>query len=179
MTAPFAVCVVCAGNICRSPMAEVVLRSRLADAGLSDAVTIESAGTGGWHVGDPADPRAQRTLQVNGYDATGHKARQFTASWFENFDLVLALDRSNFADVRGIAPDETARRKVKMLRSYAAEAAGDNSGDLDVPDPYYGGEDGFDHVLSLVEEAADSFVQALRLNMRQDAGDSDTPRQAS
>src|SRR5690554_1492436 len=105
------VCIVCAGNICRSPMAEAVFRSRLDDAGLK-SVSVESAGTGDWHEGEPADPRASRTLRANGYDAAGHRARQFRASWFDDVDLVLALDRANYANLRSIAPDDDAAAKI-------------------------------------------------------------------
>lgn len=151
------VCLVCAGNICRSPMAEAVFRERLAEAGLDGVVTVESAGTGGWHAGEPADPRASRTLRSRGYDADGHRARQFEPSWFDRVDLVLALDSANRAHLERIAPDDTARQKIQMLRSFDPDADGRDQ--LDVPDPYYGGDAGFDHVLELVERAADGFVQ--------------------
>ncbi|WP_376778568.1 low molecular weight protein-tyrosine-phosphatase [Phytoactinopolyspora halotolerans] len=170
---PFKVCVVCAGNICRSPMAEAVLRVRLANAGLSAHVEVSSAGTGSWHIGEQADPRARRTLQAHGYDAAAHRARQFTDSWFADFDLVLALDSANFADLQRIAPDDQARAKIRMLRSYASHDNGRHAADLDVPDPYYGGEDGFDHVLRLVEQAADGLVEAIAAHRA--VGDADHP----
>ncbi|NED98458.1 low molecular weight phosphotyrosine protein phosphatase [Phytoactinopolyspora alkaliphila] len=158
----FQVCLVCAGNICRSPIAEVVFRRRLADAGLDQLVTVESAGTGGWHEGEPADPRAVRTLSANGYDGSQHCARQFQPAWFERYDLVLALDSANVADLERIAPDAEARRKIRMLGSYVPGRDGAAMERYDVPDPYYGGDDGFDHVLRLVEAAATGFVDDMR-----------------
>lgn len=154
------VCVVCAGNICRSPIARAVFEKRLVDAGLAAEVTVESAGTGGWHVGEPADPRAANVLRTHGYDDSGHSARQFRASWFERFDLVLALDHANAAHLRNLAPDDSARRKVRMLRSFDPATRDDD--DLEVPDPYYGAETGFEQVLRLVERAAGGFVEELR-----------------
>lgn len=156
----YRVCLVCLGNICRSPMATTVLRHRLDQAGLAGRITIESAGTGAWHVEQPADPRALTALRERGYDGSDHFARQFTADWFDEFDLVLAMDSDNFADLHRLAPDDTAKSKIGMLRSYDPSAAA--TGELDVPDPYYGGADGFAHVLSQVERAADGLVDALR-----------------
>jgi protein-tyrosine phosphatase len=103
-----------------------------------------------------------RTLRANGYDGSGHRARQFQPSWFERYDLVLALDGANLADLERIAPDTDARRKVQMLRSYASPRDDGPADQLDVPDPYYGGEDGFDHVLKLIEAAASGFVEEMR-----------------
>lgn len=154
------VCLVCLGNICRSPMAATVLRHRLENAGLDGQVRVESAGIGGWHVGDPADPRAVAALRERGYDGTSHQARQFEPEWFDRCDLVLAMDQDNFRDLRRLAPSGTARDKVRMFRSYDPEAQATR--DLDVPDPYYGGADGFAHVLNQVERAADGLVDALR-----------------
>ncbi|WP_166345469.1 low molecular weight protein-tyrosine-phosphatase [Phytoactinopolyspora limicola] len=158
---PVKICIVCAGNICRSPIAEAVLAARLAENGLDDQVVVESAGTGGWHAGEPADPRAVRTLHANGYDGSRHRARQFRPSWFDEFDLVLALDNSNLADLERLAPDEPARSKLRLFRSYAPDA----TGDLDVPDPYYGGDSGFALVLSLVEESVAGLITHLRTDL--------------
>lgn len=169
------VCIVCAGNICRSPIAEAVFRTRLADAGLDQAVTVSSAGTGNWHAGDPADPRALSVLRASGYDGSAHRARQFQASWFQDIDLVLALDHANFADLRRLAPDDDARKKIRMLRSY--DPAAEHEGDLEVPDPYFGANDGFAHVLRLVEDAAAGFTgQMTRQLAGPDDGDQDVGR---
>ncbi|WP_369196853.1 low molecular weight protein-tyrosine-phosphatase [Streptomyces djakartensis] len=156
----YRVCFVCTGNICRSPMAEIVFRARVAEAGLEDEVVVDSAGTGGWHEGDAADPRTAAVLAENGYP-TGHTARQFQPSWFSRLDLVIALDSGHLAALRRLAPTEQDARKVRLLRSYDP-AAGD---DLDVPDPYYGGAEGFDECLEMVEAASDGLLAAVREDM--------------
>jgi protein-tyrosine phosphatase len=138
------------GNICRSPIAEAVLRAEFARAGLGDRVDVDSAGTGGWHVGEDADPRAQAVLRRRGYPLN-HAARQFDPAWFASRDLILALDESNLRALRRLAPDRDAARRLNLLRSYDPKA---DDGDLDVPDPYYGGHDGFERVLTLIEAAA-------------------------
>lgn len=154
------ICIVCAGNICRSPIAEVVIRRHLETAGLGDLVAVESAGTGGWHIGDPADQRALDVLAQHGYDGTMHRARQFDAAWFARADLVLAMDRDNFARLHAGAPDDESRAKLQMLRAYDDTAlAGD---DTDIPDPYFGDSAGFALVLSMVESAAAGLVAAIR-----------------
>ncbi|CAL9513475.1 low molecular weight protein-tyrosine-phosphatase [Streptomyces griseomycini] len=153
----YRVCFVCTGNICRSPMAESVFRARVAEAGLDGLVEVDSAGTGGWHEGDGADPRTVAVLRENGY-GTGHTARQFAPSWFARLDLVIALDSGHLAALRRLAPTERDADKVRLLRSYDP-AAGD---DLDVPDPYYGGADGFDACLEMVEAASTGLLAAVR-----------------
>ncbi|WP_070198452.1 low molecular weight protein-tyrosine-phosphatase [Streptomyces oceani] len=142
------VCFVCTGNICRSPMAEVVFRARVRAAGLADRVRVDSAGIGDWHVGDEADPRTIATLAAAGYEQR-HSARQFTADWFAERDLVIALDRGHQRGLRAMAPTAREAAKVRLLRSYDPAARED----LDVPDPYYGGTRGFDTCLELVEAA--------------------------
>ncbi|MEV4265116.1 low molecular weight protein-tyrosine-phosphatase [Kribbella sp. NPDC049584] len=131
--------VVCSGNICRSPMAEVVLRAKLADAGIDD-VEVTSSGTGGWHVGDPMDPRAAAALRRRGYDGSAHRARQFERA----ADLTLAMDSGHVAELS---------RRGATAQLFAAD---------DVPDPYYGEDDGFDVVLEQIEKAADQWVGRLR-----------------
>ncbi|MCS0601675.1 low molecular weight phosphotyrosine protein phosphatase [Streptomyces sp. LP11] len=153
----YRVCFVCTGNICRSPMAESVFRARLAEAGLDGRVTADSAGTGGWHEGETADPRAASVLREHGYD-TGHVARQFQVSWFARLDLVIALDTGHLRALRRLAPTEQDARKIRLLRSYDP-AAGD---DLDVPDPYYGAQDGFEECLEMVEAASTGLLAAVR-----------------
>ncbi len=157
---PVRICFVCLGNICRSPMAESVLRQRVTAADLADIVVVDSAGTGAWHVGGPADERARRTLLTHGYDAESHVARQFTAESFAHYDLVLVLDRDIFADLNALAPDDDSASKLQMFRAYDDAAL--DAGTLDVPDPYYGGQAGFDDVLALIERAADGLVATLQ-----------------
>lgn len=161
---PLRVVVVCLGNICRSPMGAAVLRREVEAAGLDGRVVVESAGTGGWHVGGPADPRAADALARNGYP-TAHTARQFTSGDFARFDLVLAADRSNVDDlleIAGRAPDPAgAAAKVHLLRDFDPDAPEG----AEVPDPYYGGEGGFDDVLAMLEAAAGGVVADLRLRL--------------
>jgi protein-tyrosine phosphatase len=152
------VCFVCLGNICRSPTAEAVMRHRVAEAGLSGAIQVESAGTGSWHVGDPPDARAAEEARVRGLVMDG-RAQQFRAADFARFDLVLAMDEENAAHLRRIAPDADAAAKVRLLREFDPDAAGD---DLSVPDPYYGGPEGFSTVFGLVDAACRGLVEHLR-----------------
>jgi protein-tyrosine phosphatase len=150
---------VCLGNICRSPTAEGVMRHVLREEGLEDQVEVDSAGTGGWHVGAPPDERATEAARKRSIVLEG-AARKFAPGDFSRFDLVLAMDEENRRDLLAIAPDEDAREKVRMLREF--DPASDGSGDLDVPDPYYGGDEGFEHVLDLVEAATRGLVEELR-----------------
>ncbi|MBZ9641748.1 low molecular weight protein-tyrosine-phosphatase [Streptomyces sp. PSKA30] len=152
----YRVCFVCTGNICRSPMAESVFRARVAAAGLDGLVEVDSAGTGGWHEGDPADPRTVAVLQEHGYDGE-HTARQFQPSWFSRLDLVIALDSGHLKVLRRLAPTEQDAAKVRLLRSYDPAA----SDDLEVPDPYYGGMDGFEECLEMVEAASEGLLAAV------------------
>jgi protein-tyrosine phosphatase len=138
---------VCLGNICRSPMAHVVLDARLADAGLDDHVDVTSSGTGDWHVGNPMDRRAAATLTAAGYDATRHRARQWSGN---DADLVLVMDAQNLADVGG------ATDRVRLFRDFDPVDPGD-----DVPDPYYGGDSGFEEVLAMVERTASAIATGL------------------
>ena len=140
----------CLGNICRSPTAHVVLEQRLADAGLDDRVVVHSSGTGDWHVGDPMDQRAAAALVGAGYDPSRHRARQYDASWAADDDLVLAMDADNLADLGGRS------ERVGMFRDFDPVAPG-----ADVPDPYYGGPDGFAMVLEMVERTTDALVAEL------------------
>jgi len=139
-------------------MAAAVMRSMLADAGLAERVVVDSAGTGGWHVGGQADERALQTLRAHGYDGEDHFARQFEAMWFADHDLILALDAENFRALARLATPEQAS-KLAMLRSYDPASSPD---DLDVPDPYYEGSAGFSHVLDLVEAACRGLLADLQ-----------------
>jgi protein-tyrosine phosphatase len=153
----YRVCFVCTGNICRSPMAESVFRARVREAGLDDLVEVDSAGTGGWHEGDGADPRTVAVLEEAGYESA-HTARQFQPSWFSRLDLVIALDSGHLRTLRRLAPTQEDAAKVRLLRSY--DAAADDG--LDVPDPYYGGLDGFEECLEMVEAASEGLLAAVR-----------------
>jgi protein-tyrosine phosphatase len=154
---PYRIAFVCLGNICRSPMAESVLTRRLAEAGLSADVEVDSAGTGGWHVGDGADRRTVSALQRRGYHSV-HRARQFQRSDFASHDLVVALDEDNARDLHQLAPDADAAAKIHLLRSFDPAA----DGDLLIPDPYYGTDDDFEHTLDLIETACDGLVVWVR-----------------
>jgi protein-tyrosine phosphatase len=135
--------IVCSGNICRSPIGAVVLRAKLAEAGIDDVI-VTSSGTGGWHAGDPMDPRAAAALRRRGYDGSAHRARQFRADWFAERDLVLAMDSGHVSELTG---------RGGAVQLFDA---------VDVPDPYYGEDEGFDDVLDQIEKAADLWVDRLR-----------------
>jgi protein-tyrosine phosphatase len=150
---------VCLGNICRSPTAEGVLAHLLREQGLEREIELDSAGTGPWHVGKPPDARSARAALARGIELTG-AARQVQASDFDRFDLLVALDRHNRDDLLRGAPDEHARAKVALLREFDPEALA--AGELDVPDPYCGGERGFDDVVEIVAPACAGLLEALR-----------------
>lgn len=148
-SAKLRILMVCLGNICRSPTAEVVLRERLRASGLGDRVQVDSAGTGSWHVGSPPDARSQRHALRRGYDLSKLRARKVVDEDFSRFDLLLAMDRHNLADLECLRTAES----VAELRLFAS---------IEVPDPYAGGPDGFDRVLDIVEEACDHWIVELR-----------------
>jgi protein-tyrosine phosphatase len=148
--APVRLLFVCLGNICRSPTAEGVMRALVTEAGAGDRFELDSAGTGAWHVGSPPDARASAAAGERGVELSG-RARQVRGGDFGEFDLILAMDRANLRDLRELAPDVEAREKVRMLREFDPASA--SSGDLDVPDPYYGSGDGFAEVFDLVRAA--------------------------
>jgi protein-tyrosine phosphatase len=135
------------------------MRSLVRDAGLEREIEVESAGMGDWHVGHPPDRRATEAASRRGVTLEG-AARQVTLGDFADFDLLLAMDRSNHRELRELAPDAEAAEKVKMLRAYDPASAGGE--DLDVPDPYYGGPGGFETVLDLVEAACRGLLDSLR-----------------
>ncbi len=154
---------VCMGNICRSPTAEAVMRAVVAREGLEDVVAIDSAGTGAWHVGNRPDRRATAAARARGIALQG-AARQVTRVDFEAYDLLLAADTENVAALRRMAPDAAGVAKVVLLRRYDPAAVA--SGDLDVPDPYYGEDDGFEHVLDVVQAACEGLLASLRAEGR-------------
>jgi protein-tyrosine phosphatase len=153
---------VCMGNICRSPTAEGVMRGLLREQDLEDRVEVDSAGTGDWHVGSPPDARATAAARSRGITLAG-AARVIARSDFEDFDLILAADRRNLRQLRAVAPPD-ARSRIHLLREF--DPTSDGAPDLDVPDPYYGGDEGFEHVLDLVEAACRGLLDALRADGR-------------
>jgi protein-tyrosine phosphatase len=150
---------VCMGNICRSPTAEGVMRHLVREAGLQGRIEVDSAGTGDWHAGDPPDERATAAAARRGIALEG-SARTVRPEDFERHDLLLAADRRNLSVLRSMAPDAEARAKVRLLREFDPASAG--APDLDVPDPYYGGADGFEEVLDLVEAACRGLLEEVR-----------------
>ena len=142
---------VCMGNICRSPTAEGVFRALVAESRLEGEIEIDSVGTGGWHAGAAPDARAAEAASRRGIELFG-AARQVTLDDFEDFDLLVAMDRDNARELRALAPDSAARAKVRLLRVDGG----------DVPDPYYGGDDGFEAVLDLVEAGGRALLDELR-----------------
>lgn len=153
-TDPLRLLTVCLGNICRSPTAEAALRAAAGDAGLD--VDIGSAGTGGWHLGAPPDPRMRAAAATVGLHLDG-AAQQVTAADLASSDLVLAMDASNLRDLQRLAADAGIDVPIRRFRSFDPQAAGD----LDVPDPYYGGPEGFTEVVALCRRAAAALVGQL------------------
>ena len=144
---------VCLGNICRSPLAEGILRSKI----LTDAVTIDSAGTSGLHEGELPDPRSIAVAKSNGIDITDQRSRKFKVADFDNFDLIYAMDQSNYHNILNIARNSDDESKVKMILNESNP--GEN---LNVPDPYYGGDKGFDNVFRILDEACDNIASKIQ-----------------
>lgn len=167
---PYRVCVVCSGNICRSPMGEVVLRARLADAGLGDLVEVDSVGTGDWHVGEQADPRARQALAARGYDGERHRARVLDPQMLRERDLFVVADHGHLRSVRALAAQEGADPQIQLLREFdsdASELGSVGDGDaLDLADPFYGDDADFETCLRQVEHAADGLVGRLSEQLR-------------
>ena len=157
----YTIAVVCLGNICRSPMAHVVLEAEVDAAGLADRVEVLSAGTADWHEGKPMDRRAAATLTTHGYDATRHRAQQVPPSWLTEHDLVLAMDHSNLSDLHELLEDPDGHGevdRVRLFRDFDPLATAD---EREVPDPYYGEDDGFEHVLRMVRRTSAALVAAV------------------
>ena len=148
-----AVLFVCLGNICRSPTAEAVFRARAEAAGLD--VDVDSAGTGAWHVGNPPDPRALSAGAERGYDLSPLRARRVAKKDFARFDLILAMDEDNYELLHLQAPDD-AKDRIVMMMDFAPDRP-----ERSVPDPYYGGDEGFARVLDMLEDASDGLIAHL------------------
>ena len=147
---------VCLGNICRSPTAEGVFRKVVVDAGLSELIVIDSAGTHAYHVGEPPDRRAQETAARRGVDISELRGRRATENDLDEFDYVLAMDRENLHNLLAIA-QEHHRERIKLFMEFAADQE-----EEDVPDPYYGGPSGFDRVMDMIEEASEGLLTEIR-----------------
>lgn len=155
-------CFVCTGNICRSPMAEVILRDLVEQAGMSADIAIDSAGTGEWHVGEMADPRTRASLNRLGYDGGMHRAKQFDPSQFSDYDIIFTFDRSQSRVLNSWAPGEQDRARIEPLRPYDPVA---DAGD-EVPDPYYGDDELFDDVRDMILRACRHLFQQLAPGVR-------------
>jgi protein-tyrosine phosphatase len=143
---------VCLGNICRSPLAEGIMRSKL-----SEDFTVDSAGTGGWHAGELPDKRSIATAKNRGLDITNQRARQFKRSDFDTFDHIFVMDNSNYKDVLALAPNEEAKSKVKLILNEIFP-----NENVDVPDPYYGGQEGFENVFDMLDQACEEIARKLK-----------------
>lgn len=143
---------VCLGNICRSPLAEGILRSKVNSA----KITVESAGTGGWHVGEKPDPRSIEVARKNGLDITYQRGRKFSAYDFESYDHIYVMDNSNYQDVIKLAKNNDEIAKVKLILDEIFP-----NENVDVPDPYYGGTFGFENVFSMLDEACEKIAARL------------------
>ena len=156
MDPPFKVLFVCMGNICRSPAAEGVMRHLVEQEGLGAKVQIDSAGTGGWHSGAPADERMRKHASRRGY-ALESQARQVRESDFEAYDLILVMDRENLREIRPFADRPAKMQRVRLFCEFAKDRE-----EKEVPDPYYGGEAGFEQVLDIVENGCQHLVKHIR-----------------
>jgi low molecular weight protein-tyrosine phosphatase len=148
---------VCLGNICRSPLAQGVFEKLIAQEGLQREILVSSAGTGGWHIGKPPDERMQQTANKYGIQLNS-RGQQFQGSDFQDVDLILAMDHSNLMALEQISPDPKQTEKLRLFRSFDPEA----DGDLDVPDPYYGGGKGFEIVYQIVERTCPRILNYLK-----------------
>lgn len=160
MPSPYRICVVCSGNICRSPMAEIVLRGLFAEAGLADRVVVDSAGTKPWQAGNPADPRTVATLTRHGHDlgeADAHVARQIEAARLTGLDLVLVADRGHLAELTVLAESLSEGPRIELFRSFDPDA---DSPDMD--DPWYGGDSDFERTYTEAVAAARGVVEWVR-----------------
>lgn len=164
----FRVVFVCTGNICRSPMAEVVFRDLVEKAGYGDRVTVASRGTGDWHVGERADSRTVAALAGRGFDGSQHRARQFEAADYDRHDLLVVFDRGQERILKGWAPSDDDRSKVQLLLKFDRDGSAVHAGDgTDVPDPYYSDDAMFETVLDMVEHASTALFRQIEPALRQ------------
>ncbi len=154
---PIRVLFVCMGNICRSPTAEGVFRRKVEEAGLEHAIEIDSAGTHSYHVGEAPDPRAREAAARRGIDLSPLRARQARPVDFERFDYILAMDRDNYRGLEYLSEQASGDGRLRLFLEFARRFDED-----EVPDPYYGGDQGFEHVLDLIEDASEGFIEHLR-----------------
>lgn len=147
------VLMVCLGNICRSPLAEGILKSKVDN----EKITVDSAGTGGWHIGELPDARSIEVAFRNDIDITNQRGRIFTTSDFDNFDIIYVMDRSNFENVISLSRNQSDKKKVKLIRDEIISTRGS-----DVPDPYFGGENGFDSVYQMIDEVCGVIAKNLK-----------------
>jgi len=152
---PYRILFVCLGNICRSPAAEIIFRHQAEEAGMAADFHVDSAGTIGFHAGSPPDPRMSECLVRHGFAVSG-RSRQIEASDLETFDLIVTMDESNLSDVRQLDPTGAFHAKIRALTSYCRE-----HDDPRVPDPYYGGRRGFDHVIELLQDGCQGILKEI------------------
>jgi protein-tyrosine phosphatase len=152
---PYKLLFVCLGNICRSPSAENIMNHLLLQRGLTEKIICDSAGTSSYHIGSKPDARTAKAALKRGISMTG-EARQFNKADFEKFDLILAMDRYNYRDILSLDPEGKYKDKVHLMCDYAQ-----SHGDRDVPDPYYGGVDGFDYVIDLLFDACENLLLSV------------------
>jgi len=148
------VLMVCLGNICRSPLAEGILQSKLKDSGLTDW-EVDSAGTAGWHSGNPPDDRSVAVARKYGIDISHQRSRQFRATDFDRFDLILVMDSSNYTNVKSLATSKTDEDKIRLIMNYISPDQNQN-----VPDPYYD-DNGFEHVYNMLDQACDALLKNI------------------
>ena len=146
---------VCLGNICRSPLAEGIFKQLVEDKGLSDQISCDSCGTSNYHIGDQPDPRTRSNAKQNGV-VLNHKARQFDAEDFYRFDLILAMDKSNLGNILNFPESKSSNAKIQLMRDYDPDGQG-----LDVPDPYFGGEKGFQEVFDILNRSCNYLIDRL------------------
>ncbi|MBC6907184.1 low molecular weight phosphotyrosine protein phosphatase [Saccharophagus sp. K07] len=152
---PTHVLMVCLGNICRSPTAQGVFEHRVRQRGLEHLIVVDSAGTSGWHIGEPPDPRSSRAARTRGYDLTSQRGRQVTVADFQQFDYILAMDEQNLRALQALAPKDYPGH-LGLFLDFSEQKAY-----REVPDPYHGGSEGFELVLDLIEDAADGLLQHI------------------
>jgi protein-tyrosine phosphatase len=168
-SSPYRIIAVCTGNICRSPMAELMLAAALEAEGLDGEVTVDSAGTTGYEAGRPIDPRAARQLGTTKIISNRHIAREWQANWFRERDLILALDVDHYAWLREAAPDQQSMDKVRMLRSFDPEVSCRDLLDQGIEDPWYGGQADFDAAWQQIRGALPGIIKHVRSALRRTA----------